>query len=53
MHGNVLRVQRDGLPQAALKTFYRVAGQAGDQVHVDIIMTGLARFGIAVQNVLR
>ena len=53
VHGNVLRVQRDGLPQAALKTFYRVAGQAGDQVHVDIIMTGLARFGIAVQNVLR
>ena len=53
VHGDVLRVQRNGLPQAALKAFHRVAGQAGNEVHVDVIVTGLARFGIAVQNVLR
>ena len=53
VHGDVLRVQRDGLPQAALKAFHRVAGQTGDQVHVDIIVARLARFGVAVQNVLR
>ena len=53
VHGDVLRVQRDGLPQAALKAFHRVAGQAGNEVHVDIIVTGFAGFGIAVQNVLR
>ncbi len=53
MHGDVLRVQRDGLPQAALKALHRVAGQTGDEVHVDVVVAGLARLGVAVQDVLR
>jgi len=51
--GDVFRVKGDGLPQAALEALHRVTGQARDEVHVDVVMAGLAGLGIAVQNVLR
>ena len=53
MDGDVLRVERDGLPQAALKALHGVAGQARDEVHVDVVVARLPGIGEAVQDVLR
>ena len=35
-----------------LKALHRVAGQTGDEVHVDVIVACLAGLGVAVQDVL-
>ena len=52
VHGDVLRVEGNGLPQTVLKALHRVAGQTGDEVHVDVIVACLAGLGVAVQDVL-
>ena len=50
--GDILRVQRDGLPQTMLKALHRVPRQARDEVHVDVLVACFPGVGVAVQNVL-
>ena len=52
VHGDVLRVEGNGLPQTVLKALHRVAGQTGDEVHVDVIVACLAGLGVAIQDIL-
>ena len=50
--GDVLRVEGDGLTQTLLEPFHRVAGQASDEVHVDVVVACGPGLGIAVEDVL-
>ena len=35
-----------------LKALHRIPGQTGNEVHVDVLVSGAAGIGIAIQNVL-
>ena len=52
MDCDVLRVEGDGLTQALLEPFHRVAGQTRDEVHVDVVVACGPGLGIAVEDVL-
>ena len=49
MDGDILRLQGNGLPQAVLKALHRIPGQTGNEVHVDVLVSGAAGIGIAIQ----
>ena len=50
--GDIFRGKGDGGGKALFKAFHRVAGQTGDEVHVDIVVACLAGLGVAVQDIL-
>ena len=52
MYRDVFRVQCNSLFQTMRKPFHRITGQTGDQVHIDVVMTGRTCRRKTINNVL-